>query len=126
MMKCGCVASATTMVNGKAQPCCPVHIGLTPDAMEVVPAPDLTGRIAKCYGHNPVRSSTDLAFFVYKGPGSPYAKDVCQCGYHLDAHQHNPQRVEPRSVVERGLCSGFQPGGGLQFDEYYDGCHGWN
>lgn len=121
LMKCGCRANST-FKNG---PCCAVHF-----CSEVATQqPDLTGRKAKCaYGeHGIVDSSLQLAFFEYKGPGSPNASETCKhCRMHKVAHEHDPGRVDPSSVVERGQCPGFEPHGTLEMDVYYCGCRGFD
>lgn len=90
MMKCGCVASAVrTATNGVQHdpiPSCLVH-----DCVDVAEsAPDLAGRYADCSysprGHAKVASSMKLAFFKYRGPGSPAATEYCKCGYHIIPH----------------------------------------
>jgi hypothetical protein len=77
LMACGCSANATC----KEQPCCAIH-GCLDVAGEL---PNLEGRKARCaYGcnHN-VASSLSLAFFQYRGPGSPNGErpmDTYYCG----------------------------------------------
>lgn len=121
MMKCGCRTNATF----KNKPCCAVHF-----CEEVAKSqPDLKGRKAKCaYGnHGIVDSSLSLAFFEYLGPGSPSATDTCKhCRMYKEAHVHDPKRVDPTSVVEKGKCPGFEPRGGQEMDRYYCGCKGWD
>jgi hypothetical protein len=125
MLACGCVAQAK---DGNGKPVCISHID-SPAGHTVVETPDLTGRQAKCaYGcNNLLPSSPKLAFFKFKGEGSPDAVGVCKhCHYHRVAHEHNPNRVDPRSMMEKGLCQGFEAQGAQPFDEYYCGCRGWD
>lgn len=123
MLACGCVANATS----QGKPVCVIHID-SPQGHTVVPAPDLTGREAQCdYCKEVKPSSVKLAFFKFKGEGSPDSTDVCKhCHYHKVAHEHNTNRVDPRSVMEKGKCTGFEAQGGQQYDEYYCGCRGWD
>jgi hypothetical protein len=88
--------------------------------------PNLEGRFANCGypGHGKMPSSTDLAFFDYRGPGSAWATLHCKCGYHLVAHKHNPDRVSPDPIKCR--FGGFVERGPAEFDSYYCGCRGWD
>lgn len=91
LMKCGCVAHATCKRRGDVVfdppiPACVIH-----ECYEVADSkPDLTGRKASCSyrpaGHADVPSSYDLAFFEYRGPGSPEATAKCKCGMHESTH----------------------------------------
>lgn len=86
LMKCGCVSQGHRVLEEARIPACLVH-----DCIEVADeTPDLAGRTAQCtylpHGHAPKPSSLDLAFFVYRGPGSPEATDKCKCGYSRTAH----------------------------------------
>ncbi len=91
----------------------------------------LKGRTAHCpycYGETP--SSEGLAFFEYTGPGSREAEHSCKhCRYFDTAH--DPEHVHrftrnARTVVERGLCEGFEAAGALDHDRFYCGCRGYN
>ena len=130
MMRCGCRAQAVR--TGTNAPSCPVHL-----CDEVATAPDLTGRVAQCAYNNPrgqcrseKPSSLDLAFFEWRGEGSPAAVEHCVCGYHAVAHDPQVTRTYVRgnqqTVVERGECSGFRPRGAWDTDLYYCGCRGWD
>lgn len=122
MMQCGHAANATC----EGKPCCAICTG-SPGATLVAETPNLEGRQARCsYCNSTQPSSTKLAFFEYRGPGSQSASQSCKCGYHWAAHVHDPRRVVPTSVVERGECSGFQSKGGSEYDSYYCGCRGWD
>jgi hypothetical protein len=82
MMGCGHAANATS--NGK--PCCVICLE-DPKSRQIVEGPDLTGRMAKCsYGDTTVKSSTNLAFFKYKGDGSQESLNKCECGYWFIGH----------------------------------------
>lgn len=97
-------------------------------------APDLTGRVASCaYCGKEEPSSEELAFFIYRGPGSSYATDLCvKCRYRRMAHtkQFAPGATVPSpnlTVIERGYCDGFVARAeGLATDEYFCGCRGWD
>lgn len=121
LMQCGCVAQARDTKTGK--PVCVVHFGLDAGADQPVSlVPDLTGREARCsYGHHPrgtVPSRLDLAFFEYRGPGSPAATEQCKkCGYLKMAHDEGR--------TQQGKCE-FEPHGPYEFDKYYCGCWGWD
>jgi hypothetical protein len=87
----------------------------------------LEGRQARCvYCRKTQPSDPKLPFFEYRGPGSRIAEIACVCGYHLVAHERQPNNVDSRSVVERGKCTGFVLRGPLEFDDFYDGCRGWD
>lgn len=91
LMKCGCVAMATCSGKGGVRfdppiPACIIH-----DCYEVASdKPDLNGRKASCSykprGHADVPSSYDLAFFEYRGVGSPSATTQCKCGMNECTH----------------------------------------
>lgn len=123
MMACGCVAQGKDSHN---QPVCISHID-SPKGHTVVSAPDLTGRQAKCSCNEVRPSSISLAFFKFQGEGSPDALEICKhCKYHFKAHQHDTTRVDPRSMMELGKCTGFEPHGPWDFDSYYCGHMGWD
>lgn len=120
MMKCGCAASAVLTTKGgvkldKPILSCPIHM-----CDEIGDTPDLTARIARCaYGdHAHKRSSPDLAFFEYRGPGSRWATEICQCGYTEAAHE--------KPHITKHCKTGFTPRGPAPFDVHYCGCHGWD
>lgn len=123
LMKCGCVGSArhTNAHDGLevGHPSCVVHVPAK-DACTPAPAPNLTGRFARCTNTCELRpSSTDLAFFEYLGPDSPASKQNCaQCGYYESAHKR-----ERRS---QNVCLNFRPHGPYEYDKYYCGCMGWD
>lgn len=88
MMACGCAAQGVrNMPDGSKPPVCITH-----SCVEVAASPpDFSGRMAKCSYSDckaPPRPSdpAKLAFFVYRGPGSPEAEESCVCGYHKIAH----------------------------------------
>lgn len=94
----------------------------------VVPEqPDpLAGRVAvcpSCKTEHP--SSTDLAFFEYRGPGSRYATSICMNdGFTRGAHERKVERNEPHL---RNLCDRFEANpNGRDTDTYYCGCRGWD
>jgi hypothetical protein len=81
--------------------------------------PSLEGRQARCICHNVVDSDYELAFFEYRGPGSPSADKQCECGYYEVAHT-------PRDDGYRIKCEKFVPHGPWRYDMYYCGCRGWD
>lgn len=125
MMKCGHASNAIrTATKGEKHeppiPCCGIC-----DCTEVDDAaPSLEGRQACCsheYGpkgkHAIVASSSELAFFEYRGPGSREATQKCTCGYALVAHGKSGFRCK---------SGGFKAKGPQQYDHHYCGCHGWD
>lgn len=116
MMKCGHAANA---VDGNGKPCCVICVGINPGATVVdKETPDLTDRVSMCADcKKTVPSSTELAFFEYRGEGSPSATQRCKCGYYKTAH-----------LMEGFECKngGFEPHGAYDTDLHYDGCRGWN
>lgn len=123
LMACGHTAQGT---DSNGNPVCVICVGL--DAGATIPAStvvDLTGRFAKCtYRHveeDKVPSSTSLAFFEYRGPGSPRSQEICKnCKYHIKGHERSGMNNNLR------ICSNFEPIGPYEFDTYYDGCRGWD
>ena len=84
------------------------------------PAPDLTGRKARCQCGRLTPSSTHLAKFEYRGPGSRSATEVCVCGFHWMAHQEDIRN----GAEAPGLrdCPLFRPRGDIGVDVYWCGC----
>lgn len=122
MMKCGHVASGTTGLGG--DPVCLLDVGITPDALEVAGPPDLTGRMARCTcERDPVPSAPELAFFEYRGDGSPAALNHCAtCAYYEVAHEGKRNGVQHLQLV----CDEFVAHGAYEFDSYYCGHAGWD
>ena len=131
-MACGHAANA---VDGHGNPSCAICAG-TPAARTEALTPDLTGRTARCgCGKEMPSSSPGLAFFEFRGPGSPQAIHSCKhCGYHDVAHEaaHMETLVHGRdgkrrpTVVEDGRCPGFEARGDWGTDSFYCGCRGWD
>lgn len=129
MMQCGHVANAT---RGDSFPVCAICIGIDPrGALVVAQLPDLTGRIARCGCGATSPSSRKLPFFLFRGEGSYHALDNCKhCRYGQMAH--DPAEMAKnvphnrRTVVEDGLCPGFEAHGAYETDIYYCGCRGWD
>lgn len=97
----------------------------------------LIGRTARCYCGAVRPSSTDLAFFEYRGEGSETAVTRCAvCRYGAIAHDPTAPhmaRVEGKygktryqTFMERMGQHDFTPLGGQEFDSYYCGCRGWD
>lgn len=119
MMKCGHAANSRS--NGK--PSCVICAGITPDAYIVANAPNLEGRFAKCFCGKTEPSSTDLAFFEFRGEGSERAKKQCQnCSYYEIAHNYPPVAGQKNVAI----CHRFSPHGAFEFDDFYCGCRGWD
>lgn len=98
----------------------------------------IEGRFAKCGYNNsndkhpdkhtrePIPSSTDLAFFEFRGEGSKSALNVCAiCKYYDIAPVHGDswRKYDPRLD---GEMHEFVPHGPYEFDTYYCGCWGWD
>ena len=118
MLSCGCRANSVNMKTG--EPSCVIHSDM-PGGVHPIPAPDLTGRKARCHCGNTRNSSLDLAFFEFRGPGSREGTESCKnCGYHRVAHTLEIQ------AKNDGICKNFESIGSYEFDEYYCGCDGWD
>jgi len=122
LMKCGHVPQGHTP-NGS--PVCVIcfHNPGDPSTQVADQAPELSGRLAKCPScRRTVASELTLAFFQWRGPGSPYAKETCKnCGYHEVAH--TPEKVRGNTSI----CPKFEPlVEGHPFDSFYCGCKGWD
>lgn len=117
MMTCGHAANATRHTPDGSIPSCAIC-----DCVEQAPAPDLTGRQARC-GCGEVRpSDPDLAFFEFRGEGSWAAQNVCKtCRYAKKAHE-----TENWARSNGKVCDSFQPHGAYEFDTFYCGCRGWD
>lgn len=139
-MECGHTSNAT---GEGGLPVCIVCAMTKGDAAHTVAKqpPDLTGRIATCGDrngeHGAVPSNTGLAFFEYRGPGSPWATEQCgalvplrrdgsgavgPCCYFRMVHQPiNPatgrEGITDHEFIER------EP---HEHDSYYCGCRGWD
>lgn len=121
IMKCGCAANANCSSMGGIKydppiPSCVIHDCIEPAENQ----PDLTGRMARCAYFSHCKSiqpsdPKELAFFEYRGPGSPESRDICKCGYHLKAHEKPDFK-----------CKEFVARGPNEFDMYYCGCRGWD
>ena len=121
MMECGHAANAT---DGDGKPCCVICAGIHARSSTPVAAPDLTGRSARCTCGRTVPSSTDLAFFEFRGEGSKAAKETCaKCHYNIVAHP--PRNPKPYAGAPFEHCV-FEPKGAWEFDSYYCGCRGWD
>lgn len=120
MMKCGHAANA---VNGKGEPSCVICAGLTPDADVVANEPSFGERLAKCScgKTQPSSDRARLAFFEFRGEGSPAAMAHCKhCGYYEVAHNTG------KPHLKGNVCEHFEPHGAYDFDLFYCGCRGWD
>jgi hypothetical protein len=77
--------------------------------------PDLTGRKARCACGALADSDPGLAFFEYRGPGSPDELSCKNCGI----RDHAGREVWTK-------CQNYEPHGPWEFDSYYCGCRGWD
>ena len=77
-------------------------------------------RMARCACGRTTHSRNSLCEFEYRGPGSPWAEQVCVCGYHRLAH-HDAIKGKSASPALRG-CPGFKPCGDAGHDVYWCGC----
>ena len=116
MMACG--HSANAEWGGK--PSCAICGGLASKTVAVTP--DLAGRVARCYCGREVPSGPGLAFFEYRGVGSPVSMQACaKCNYFDEAH--TPEVMKKNSTLK---CWNFTPHGAYEKDLYYCGCGGWD
>lgn len=124
MMQCGHVSQAVCSAKGGVKFDPPIPVCAICDCFKIAEEPDLTGRMATCYcGSKSLRpSSTDLAFFEYRGPGSPHATNICKCGYTKKAHEKDHVQTVCKKLHEQG----FTPRGPHKYDSYYCGCRGWD
>ena len=81
---------------------------------------DLTGRTARCSCGRTAPSSTDLAFFEYRGLGME--RPTCAiCGFYESVHaETNPYTGRP-GVTDHTFMARVD----VQ-DAYYCGCRGWD
>ncbi len=80
------------------------------------------GRNAKCGCGRIEPSSTELAFFEFRGDESTAAKYTCKhCGYFEVAH--TPEVMARNAALK---CTNFEPRGAFEFDVFYCGCRGWD
>jgi hypothetical protein len=94
-----------------------------PAACTPAVAPNLDGRLAKCSCGKTRPSSTELAFFEWRGEGSRAAIMTCkQCSYYEIAHL----RKNAGETANRYICDNFEPYGAFEFDLFYCGCRGWD
>lgn len=115
LMKCG--HTATGNVTGTNKRVCVSCYGISPGADVINEnAPSLEGRKSKCtYCKTVVDSSYALPFFEYRGEGSYLAMHSCKhCWFFDTAHGRYHK------------CKNFEPKGGVEFDNHYDGCRGWD
>jgi hypothetical protein len=103
MMKCGHASQGYKVVGDECIPCCVIC-----DETEQAPAPDLTGRTARCsyYGMAKInrRYANDECNYGCKG------KTKCECG-------SEPSKVD---------LAFFKHHPDKEQDEFYCGCMGWD
>lgn len=120
-----CTVVATPTLGGRRARCADYSHGWTGRSFEgLMGGADKTmSRCTRagCYCEAP--SSTGLAFFEYRGPGSTYGAEHCtECRYTSHAHRggENYGRMRPTISHE------FDPRGASEFDTFYCGCKGWD
>ena len=112
-LSCGCAANSTN----NEKPSCVVHSG-SPDGVHSIDAPNLEGRRARCVCGQLRPSSLDLAFFEFRGVGSPEGKRTCKnCRYYEVAHKPG---------AHNGICKNFESIRAFEYDSFYCGCYGWD
>ena len=117
MMSCGCRAQGVCTARDGRRLDPPVPVCVVHDCLTIAPEPNLEGRTAKCScGLKRPSTSDGLAFFVYTGPGSYDANEICTCGFHIEAHA--------AGKIKDGHA--FTARGPREFDRYYCGCRGWD
>lgn len=84
--------------------------------------PNLEGRTAHCScgKTRPSAERAELAFFEYRGEGSPDAAR-CECGFDESAHDGSTWPSGRRKA-----CDNFCPRGPQDTDSYYCGHGGWD
>jgi hypothetical protein len=120
-MACGHVASATDTFGN---PICGIDYGIDPRAEIIATHVNIVDRFARCPCGKVEKSSWDLAFFEYRGEGSPFARDIClNCKYARIAHiKDQTHKCSDRCRH----CNSFTEIGGHEFDSYYCGHAGWD
>jgi hypothetical protein len=92
--------------------------------------PDDGNREARCSQCGRiVDSNPSLPFFEDTSEGSEAATLHCKCGYYESAHSAEmlkARNIQNSTVIERGLCKGFESHGAYEYDRYYCGCRGWD
>lgn len=123
IMQCGHVANGR--MGPEDLPVCVSCYGIKEGAdVPIDEEPSLAARVATCSLGCPSRrpSSTSLAFFEWRGPGSPYATEVCTCGFYKSVH--DPEQRP--AMGARFPDHEFVARGPHEFDSYYCGCRGWD
>lgn len=133
LMLCGCVAQGYAVTALGNVPACVVH-----DCIELaltLGSPLLEGRRAECHCKTQLPSSLDLAFFVYRGPGSPVSLGCASCSLVPGSPQHQDGKC---MHVKKGLrwsenVADWEPNGKsyvargpMLTDAFYCGCDGWD
>jgi hypothetical protein len=120
LMGCGHAPNAQKVhPDGTKTPSCAICAGIDPGANVLVEGPSLEGRTARCHCWTTRASSTLLAFFEYRGPGSRVGEEMCaRCNFYGVAHDVTGAR--------NGVRHAFVPHGPFEHDTYYCGCDGWN
>jgi hypothetical protein len=128
MLTCGHIANARRYVDQDREQW--LHACAICNCTDIDPEqPHLDDRKARCYcGEQSERNSSDhqkLAFFEYRGKGSPWAVSHCRCGYAKNAHRDELTHVMQHCAKKNGQ-PGFIERGPHEFDNYYCGCRGWD
>ena len=120
MMACGHTNNASAKRPDGNIPACAI-CGTTEVVAEM---PNLEGREAICSCGSKVPSTMNLAFFEFKGEGSPRSLTTCaDCsGAEVLHREFNPVTQRPGTKLDHK----FTPRGAFEFDSYYCGCYGWD
>lgn len=129
MLACGHAANAVCSAKNGIKYDPPIPSCAICDCTEVsLDPPDLTHRLARCCHNGTIKkSSNDLAFFEYLGPGSERALTLCNCGFTKSAHDYNwPSGNRVSKTPPQRMCDHFTAHGAWAYDSYYCGCRGWD
>lgn len=122
MMRCGHVANGQRKIGDTWVPACVI----CSDTFQLEGTPHLENRVAACMcGKKQLSAEYQrLAFFQYRGEGSPDALNTCKhCKFHRIAHEN---KIAGKAQMAKQICDNFEPHGAWDFDSYYCGCRGWD
>jgi hypothetical protein len=129
LMQCGHLSNAFTFNGRPVCSRCPnVRPGWDEPATET---PVLAGRIAMCKFCEHIEvSSYELDGFEYRGPGSYYACEVCECGFTREDHnwggRYKPDAYGRKGATNPYICINrggrFRAIGGDTADLFFCGC----
>lgn len=123
MMMCGHAAQGH---NHHGAPVCVVCSPKIEGQIVDVRSLPLAGRVARCHCGKEVASSTELAFFEYRGPGSTASRSCRNCRFAEIAHTPDATYVNSNRR-NPNICAHYEPmDEGWPTDIFYDGCRGWD